>query len=98
MARSATSYIPDAPVLYDDLGLSEHLEYVARMYGVADWERRAEGLLKRLSLVDRGDDLPANFSRAMRQKASIALGLIRPFSVLLAMSRLTAWIRTAAPC
>ena len=83
-ARSATSYIPDAPVLYDDLSLNEHLEYVARMHGVTDWQARGEALLRRLSLARQGDDLPTSFSRGMRQKASIALGLVRPFSLLLA--------------
>jgi ABC-2 type transport system ATP-binding protein len=83
-ARSATSYVPDAPVLYDDLSLNEHLEYVARMHGVSDWQPRGEALLKRLSLARQGDDLPTSFSRGMRQKASIALGFVRPFSLLLA--------------
>ena len=33
---------------------------------------------------DRVDDLPAHFSKGMRQKTSIALGLARPFQLLLA--------------
>jgi ABC-2 type transport system ATP-binding protein len=83
-ARSATSYIPDAPILYDDLSLNEHLEYVARLHGASDWQERGEALLRRLRLARQGDDLPTSFSRGMRQKASIALGFIRPFSLLLA--------------
>jgi ABC-2 type transport system ATP-binding protein len=83
-ARAATSYLGDEPVLYDDLSLEEHLEYVARLHGVEDWERPAADLVTRLGLDDRVDDLPAHFSKGMRQKASIALGLARPFSLLLA--------------
>lgn len=83
-ARAAVSYIPDTPVLYDDLSLDEHLEYVARLHDAADWQARAPELLKRLALDDRSADLPSQFSRGMRQKASIALGFIRPFSLLLA--------------
>jgi ABC-type multidrug transport system ATPase subunit len=83
-ARAATSYIPDAPVLYDDLSLNEHLEYVARLHGADDWPTRAPQLLERLGLKERGDALPTQFSRGMRQKASIALGFVRPFSLLLA--------------
>jgi ABC-type multidrug transport system ATPase subunit len=82
-ARAATSYLPDNPVLYDDLSLNEHLEYVSRLHEADDWHSRATGLLERLGLSNRADDLPARFSRGLRQKASIALGLIRPFSVLL---------------
>ena len=29
-ARATTSYLPDDPVLYDDLSLREHVEYVSR--------------------------------------------------------------------
>jgi ABC-type multidrug transport system ATPase subunit len=82
-ARAATSYLPDNPVLYDDLSLNEHLEYVSRLHEAADWHERAEGLLERLNLSHRADDLPARFSRGLRQKSAIALGLIRPFSLLL---------------
>jgi ABC-type multidrug transport system ATPase subunit len=82
-ARAATSYIPDTPVLYDDLSVAEHLEYVGRLHGNEDWEDSAEELVERLGLEERMDDLPARFSRGLRQKTSIALGLVRPFSLLL---------------
>jgi ABC-2 type transport system ATP-binding protein len=83
-ARAATSFLPDAPSLYDDLSLEEHLEYVARLHGADDWIPRAEDLLLRLGLADRAGDLPAKFSRGMRQKSSIALAFVREFSLLLA--------------
>ena len=83
-ARAATSYLGDEPVLYDDLSLEEHLEYVARLHGLEDWERPAADLVTRLGLEERVDDLPAHFSKGMRQKTSIALGLLRPFQLLLA--------------
>ena len=83
-ARAATSYLGDEPVLYDDLSLEEHLEYVARLHGLEDWERPGADLVTRLGLEERVDDLPAHFSKGMRQKTSIALGLLRPFQLLLA--------------
>lgn len=82
-ARAATSYIADAPVLYDDLSVAEHLEYVGRLHGTDDWEEWGQELVVRLGLEERVDDLPARFSRGLRQKTSIALGLVRPFSLLL---------------
>ena len=82
-ARAATSYIPDQPVLYDDLSVLEHLEYVARLHGVEDWEDRGHALLERLGLAHRADDLPSRFSRGLRQKTAIALALVRPFDLLL---------------
>ena len=82
-ARAAVSYIPDAPVLYDDLSVTEHLEYVARLHGRKLWQPLAEELLDRLNLERRRDELPSTFSRGLRQKVSIAVSFIRPFEVLL---------------
>jgi ABC-type multidrug transport system ATPase subunit len=84
-ARATLSFIPDNPVLYDDLTVMEHLHYIARLHGVAGDEAddRGSALLDYLGLSARAGDLPSTFSRGLRQKTSIALGLIRPFSVLL---------------
>ena len=81
-ARAALSYLPDDPVLYDDLSLAEHVEFVARLHEAEGWEERSAYLLERLDLAGRVDDLPARFSRGLRQKTSLVLGLVRPFEVL----------------
>lgn len=82
-ARTATSVIPDQPVLYDDLSVMEHAEYVARLHEMDGWEWRAKELLDALGLAHRADDLPSRFSRGLRQKTSLLLGLIRPFGLFL---------------
>lgn len=82
-ARRSLSWLADTPTFYDDLSLGEHLEYVARLHGVVGWQARADELLEKLQLTHRRDDIPTTFSRGLRQKASIALGLVRPFDVLL---------------
>ncbi|MCB0971903.1 MAG: ABC transporter ATP-binding protein [Acidimicrobiales bacterium] len=82
-ARATTSFLPDDPVLYDDLSLREHVTYISRLHGGDGWDDYAESLCERLGLVDRIDDLPARFSRGLRQKTSIVLALVRPFSLLL---------------
>jgi ABC-2 type transport system ATP-binding protein len=82
-ARADLCYVPDNPVLYDDLDVWEHMEYTARLHGVDGWEKRAEALLEQLGLIERIDDLPATFSRGLRQKTSLALAFVRPFKVLL---------------
>jgi ABC-type multidrug transport system ATPase subunit len=82
-ARAATSYLSDQPVLYDDLSVLEHLEYIARLHGVEDWESRSYGLLHRLGLTPRADGLPSRFSRGLRQKTAIAIAMVRPFELLL---------------
>jgi ABC-type multidrug transport system ATPase subunit len=82
-ARAATSFIPDDPVLYDDLSVREHLAYVAALHGVDATAEELDAIAERLGLLARADDLPARFSRGLRQKTSIALGIVRPFDLLL---------------
>jgi ABC-type multidrug transport system ATPase subunit len=82
-ARAALSYVPDNPVLYDDLSVREHLAYIASLHGVDASDAQFDELLAAIGLVERADDLPARFSRGLRQKAAIAVGLVRPFEVLL---------------
>ena len=82
-ARAALSYLSDQPVFYDDLSVWQHLEYVARLHQTDDWEEHASSLLSTVGLEDRADDLPATFSRGLKQKASIALAFVRPFDVML---------------
>jgi ABC-type multidrug transport system ATPase subunit len=82
-ARAAVSYISDNPTFYEDLSVWEHLEYVARLNGRDDWEQDAADLLGHLGIYERADDLPVTFSRGLRQKTALALGLIRPFDLLL---------------
>ncbi len=83
-ARRALSYLPDSPVFYEDLSIAEHLEYVAALHGVADPAARIDELISRLGLEGWEDALGAELSKGMKQKASIALALVRPFAVLLA--------------
>jgi ABC-type multidrug transport system ATPase subunit len=82
-ARASLSFIADQPTFYDDLTLWEHMEYVARLHGVEEWEQTAADLLGHLGLYDRADDMPNRFSRGLKQKSAIALGFIRPFDLLL---------------
>jgi ABC-2 type transport system ATP-binding protein len=83
-ARRALSYLPDTPVFYEDLSVAEHLEYVAALHGVEDPTPRIDDLIERLGLAGWEDALGAELSKGMKQKASIALALVRPFDVLLA--------------
>ncbi len=82
-ARSRLSYIGDQPALYDDLSLDEHIEYVAKLHGLPGRPDSADRLLEIFGLTARAGDLPARFSRGMRQKSALVLGLIRPLSVLI---------------
>ena len=82
-ARAATSFVPDDPVLYDDLSVREHLAYIAALHGVDASSDELDEVIDRLGLLHRADDLPARFSRGLRQRTSLAIGVVRPFDLLL---------------
>jgi ABC-2 type transport system ATP-binding protein len=83
-ARRRLAFVPDQPLLYDDLTVANHLRLVAQAHGVArdGLDRRIGALLDRLALAHRSDFLPHELSRGMRQKTQVACALIRPFDVL----------------
>jgi ABC-2 type transport system ATP-binding protein len=82
-ARGALSYLSDQPVFYDDLTVRQHLEYVARLHHTEEWETQADWLIETVGLSARADDLPATFSRGLKQKAAIAIAFVRPFELML---------------
>jgi ABC-2 type transport system ATP-binding protein len=83
-ARSALAFVPDSPLLYDDLTVAEHLELVGLAHGVGETlDERIELLLDVMDLRGRRDFLPIQLSRGMRQKTQLACTLVRPFQVLL---------------
>jgi ABC-type multidrug transport system ATPase subunit len=82
-ARAATSFLPDDPVLYDDLSVREHVDYLGRLHGTTGFDAEAERIADHLGLTERIDDLPARFSRGLRQKTALLLGLSRPYDLLL---------------
>lgn len=82
-ARARRAWLPDTPVLYDDLSVTEHLEYTVRMHGGTGTEAVLDELVDDLGLRGREDDLPSQFSRGLRQKTAAAVALCRPFQLLL---------------
>lgn len=71
--RSSFSYIPETPVLYDELTLKEHLQLTAMAYGIDEntFLTRADKLLKEFRMEKRLNWFPSHFSKGMRQKVMI---------------------------
>jgi ABC-2 type transport system ATP-binding protein len=83
-AKARLAFIPDEPQLFDYLTVTEHLQFVARLYGVRDAADRVPALLEELELTGKRDALPTELSRGMKQKLAIACGLLhQPAAVLL---------------
>jgi ABC-2 type transport system ATP-binding protein len=82
-AKRVLAFFTDEPRLFDYLTVRQHLNFVARLYAVADHEAVAQPLLEELEIEDRLDSLPAELSRGMKQKLAIACGLLHAPQVLI---------------
>ncbi|MCR6110236.1 ABC transporter ATP-binding protein [Bacillus sp. A301a_S52] len=79
--RQKLAYIPETPLLYEEMTLWEHLELTAMAYGLTEKEfkERADHLLKEFRMTKMKNWFPSHFSKGMRQKVMIMSAfLIRP--------------------
>ena len=81
-AKRALAFFPDEPRLFDYLTVSQHLAFVARIYGVDNHEAVARPLLEEFEIADKAHELPGKLSRGMKQKLAIACGLLHSPKVL----------------
>ncbi|MGI8314511.1 ABC transporter ATP-binding protein [Halobacillus mangrovi] len=79
--RQQIGYIPEMPILYDELTLYEHLHLTAMAYNVPEdiFKKRLDPLLKEFRLEKKLKWFPVHFSKGMRQKVMIMCAfLIQP--------------------
>ena len=82
-ARRKLGYIPEMPALYPNLTVSEHMEFLARAYRLADCKPRVEELFERFELTDKRKKFGDELSKGMQQKLNLCLGLLPEPEVLL---------------
>ncbi|KRK46416.1 abc transporter, atp-binding protein ecsa [Dellaglioa algida DSM 15638] len=76
--KSHLAYIPETPILYEELTLKEHIELSIMAYGLDNdraW-KKANELLKIFRLDNKLDWFPANFSKGMKQKVMIVCAFL----------------------
>ena len=71
--KKQIAYVPETPILYDELTLREHIDLTIMAYELDRDEawQRATKLLKLFRLDNKLDWFPANFSKGMKQKVMI---------------------------
>ncbi|WP_199618329.1 ABC transporter ATP-binding protein [Paenibacillus alkalitolerans] len=79
--RTSYVFVPESPLLYDELSVWEHLEFTAMVYGIerAAFEDRAQRLLERFRMAAERNKFARHLSKGMRQKVMIMCAfLVRP--------------------
>ncbi len=71
--RKQIAFVPEQPILYEELTLYEHLRLTAMAYEIdeAIFQERLERLLKAFRMERYIDWFPVHFSKGMRQKVMI---------------------------
>lgn len=83
--KKQIAYVPETPILYDELTLKEHLELTMTAYDLDHdqaWQR-AHKLLKLFRLDNKLDWFPANFSKGMKQKVMICCAFMTEAKLLI---------------
>ena len=76
--RGTYAYVPERPIIYEELTLWEHLELAASVYELerSQFLQRAEELLVKFRLDEIRHHLPGSFSKGMQQKVMLILGFL----------------------
>lgn len=71
--RASYAYVPETPLLYEELTVEEHLELVGRAYGIKEetGKKRADELLERFQMSAARNLVSAHLSKGMKQKVMI---------------------------
>ena len=82
--RRQIGYMPQSPVLYDDLSGRANLLFWARAHHLPDLRERVEATLALVNLSERAHDPVYTYSGGMKQRLSLACALVhRPRLLLL---------------
>lgn len=79
--RRLFTFVPETPVLYEELTLDEHLKLTAMAYGLDEntYKTRVAPLLSEFRMEKRLNWFPAHFSKGMKQKVMIMCAfLVQP--------------------
>ena len=81
--KRQVGYMTQKFSFWEDLSIRENLEFVARLYGVADARARVEQSLQRLGLEKRQDQLAGQLSGGWKQRMALAACLLHDPQLLL---------------
>jgi heme ABC exporter ATP-binding subunit CcmA len=81
--RQRIGVLTHSSFLYDELSAKENLRFYMRMYNVQVEDERVKGLLGRVKLLHRINDMVGTYSRGMKQRLAIARAIAHNPKILL---------------
>ena len=81
--RLQIGYMTQRFSFYGDLTVVENLEFVARLYQIRDYRRVISGVLERIGLTDRADQLAQALSGGWKQRMALAACMLHSPMLLL---------------
>ena len=84
-AKRRTGYLPETPPLYPDMSVSEYLDFVAKIKGVAsaDRRKRIDYVMGRTRIADMANRLCGKLSKGYKQRVGLASALVHNPDVLI---------------
>jgi ABC-2 type transport system ATP-binding protein len=81
--RRQIGYMPQAPVLYEDLSARDNVRFFAQAHALADLDQRVVDALELTGLQSRQREVVYRLSGGMKQRVSLACALVHGPRVLL---------------
>ncbi len=81
--KRQVGYMTQKFSFWEDLSIRENLEFVARIYQIADRSRRVTGTLERLGLGERSNQLAGTLSGGWKQRLALAACMLHSPKLLL---------------
>ena len=83
--REKIGYVPDSFGVYDNLKVSEYMEFFASCYGMEGFQarKRSNMLLEQVGLGEKADFFVESLSRGMKQRLGLARALLHNPSLLI---------------
>ncbi|MEO5672323.1 MAG: ABC transporter ATP-binding protein [Ramlibacter sp.] len=81
--KREVGYMTQRFSLWEDLTIRENLDFVARMYGMADRKQAVDGAIQKLGLGQRQDQLAGSLSGGWKQRLSLAACMLHDPLLLL---------------
>ena len=81
--KQRVGYMTQRFSLYEDLSIRENLDFIARLYGLEDREKRVDHALEDLGLVERQRQLAGTLSGGWKQRLALAAAVLHEPKILL---------------